>query len=254
MRNYAWLFLSIGLTFSLVGCGDSATGGAGSGGSGSGGSGASGGAGGAGTMATVSGTVRAASLDAGPGPVVAGAMVSVGGSSNTTTTDPDGNFSIMAPTGTVMILTTTPEKPNWGSLFAENVPAGGRTGLEVEVIPEALVGQLAADLGVTPDNATGIVAVVFDETTIVGGETAGIVADTSDISFVFDDQDAAVEDDTLIAGGGSEVIFLNVDPAATVRADAVSTAQQGCPHEFPDATYSVLEKVLTEIDVVCAVQ
>jgi len=176
------------------------------------------------------------------------------GTSNTATTDVNGNFSIMAPTGTVLILTTTPGKPNWGSLFAENVPPGGRTGLEVEVIPEALVGQLAADLGVTPDNTKGIVAVVFDEDTTVGGETAGIVADTSDISFVFDDQDEAVEGDTLIAGGGSEVIFLNVDPAATVRADAVSTAQQGCPHEFPNATYSVMAKVLTEIDVVCAVQ
>jgi hypothetical protein len=181
-------------------------------------------------------------------------MVSVGCSSNTTTTDPDGNFSIMAPTGTVMILTTTPEKPNWGSLFAEIVPSGGLADLEVEVIPEALVGEIGAALGVAPDASKGIVAVVFNEDTTVGGETAAIVADTGDISFVFDDQDEAVEGDTLIAGGGSEVIFLNVDPAATVRADAVSTAQQGCPHEFPNATYSVMVKVLTEIDVVCAVQ
>jgi len=249
MRKYAWLFLSIGLTFSLVGCGDSES-------SGGGGSGASGGTGGASTMATVSGTVRAASLDAGPGPVVAGAMVSVGGPSNTTTTDLDGNFSITAPTGTVMILTTTPEKPNWGSLFAEIVPSGGIAGLEVEVIPDALVGQLAADLGVVPDASKGIVAVVFNEDTTVGGETAAIVADTSDISFIFNAAEAPEEGDALCGETdcGSEVIFLNVDPAATVRADAVSTAQQGCPHEFPDATYSVLEKVLTEIDVVCAVQ
>jgi len=243
MRNYAWLFLSIGLTFSLVGCGDSGS----SGGGGSGGSGA---------MVTVTGQVTAATTGVGSGPVVADATVEVVGTSNTATTDVNGNFSIMAPTGTVLILTTTPGKPNWGSLFAENVPAGGRTGLEVEVIPEALVDQLAADVGVTPDNTKGIVAVAFDETTIVGGETAGIVADTSDISFIFNAADEPEEGDTLCGETdcGSEVIFLNVDLAATVRADAVSTAQQGCPHEFPDATYSVLEKVLTEIDVVCAVQ
>lgn len=240
----------MGLTFSLVGCGDSATGGAGSGGSGSGGSG------GSGTMVTVTGQVTAATTGDGSGPVVADATVEVVGTSNTATTDVNGNFSIMAPTGTVMILTTTPEKPNWGSLFAEIVPSGGIAGLEVEVIPDALVGQLAADLGVTPDNTKGIVAVVFDEDTIVGGETAGIVADTSDISFIFNAADEPEEGDTLCGETdcGSEVIFLNVDPAATVRADAVSTAQQGCPHEFPNATYSVLEKVLTEIDVVCAVQ
>jgi hypothetical protein len=50
------------------------------------------------------------------------------------------------------------------------------------------------------------------------------------------------------------VIFLNVDLADTVTASAISTAQQGCPQEFQNATYSVLEKVLTEIDVVCALQ
>jgi hypothetical protein len=189
-------------------------------------------------MATVSGTVRAASLDPGPGPVVAGAMVSVGGASNTTTTDLDGNFSITAPTGTVMILTTTPEKPNWGSLFAEIVPSGGIAGLEVEVIPDALVGEIGAALEAVPDVSKGIVAVVFDE------------------AFIFNAADEPEEGNTLCGETdcGSEVIFLNVDPAATVRADAVSTAQQGCPHEFADATYSVLEKVLTEIDVVCAVQ
>jgi len=207
-------------------------------------------------MVTVTGQVTAATTGAGSGPVVADATVEVVGTSNTATTDVNGNFSIMAPTGTALILTTTPGKPNWGSLFAENVPAGGIAGLEVEVIPDALVGEIGAALEAVPDVSKGIVAVVFNEDTTVGGETAGIVADTSDISFIFNAADEPEEGDTLCGETdcGSEVIFLNVDLAATVRADAVSTAQQGCPHEFPDATYSVLEKVLTEIDVVCAVQ
>ena len=123
-------------------------------------------------------------------------------------------------------------------------------------IPDALVGEIGAALEAVPDVSKGIVAVVFDEDTTVGGETAGIVADTSDISFIFNAAEQPEEGFTLCGETdcGSEVIFLNVDPAAMVRADAVSTAQQGCPHEFPEATYSVLEKVLTEIDVVCAVQ
>jgi hypothetical protein len=232
----------MGLTFSLVGCGDSATGGAGSG--------ASGGTGGAGTMATVSGTVRAASLDTGLGPVVAGAMVSVGGSSNTTTTDPDGNFSIMAPTGTVMIMTTA--DGNWGSLFAENVPAGGVTGLDVEVIPDALVGEVAAALEATVDESKGLVAVVFDDTTTVGGESASISAN-NELSFIFNAADEPEEGDALcgVADCGSEVFFLNTDVAATVTATATNAGSQPCALEFPGASYSVQAKVLTEIDVFC---
>ncbi len=149
MRKYAWLFLSIGLTFGLVGCGDSES--AGSGGSG-GGSGGSGGSGGGGTMATVTGTVSAASIDGDPTPV-AGATVSIVGTTNTATSDAEGNFSITAPTGTVMFLTTADR--NWGSLFAENVPAGGVTGLDVEVIPDALVGEVAAALEATVNESKG---------------------------------------------------------------------------------------------------
>ena len=244
MRKYAWLILSIGFTFSLVGCADEENGGGGGGSAGSGGSG------GSGTMVAVTGTVRESSTDDLPGPTVANATVSVVGS-NSTTTDPAGNFSLMAPTGTRLFLTEA--TGNWGSLFAEIVPVGGISGLEVEVIPDALVDEIADGFTTSADTAKGIVAVVFDETTTVGGETASISA-TSELSFVFDDQEEPVETDTLIAGGGSEVIFLNVDLADTVTASATSTAQQGCPPEFQNATYSVLEKVLTEIDVVCAVQ
>jgi hypothetical protein len=201
-------------------------------------------------MATVSGTVRAASLDTGLGPVVAGAMVSVGGSSNTTTTDPDGNFSIMAPTGTVMILTTA--DGNWGSLFAENVPAGGVTGLDVEVIPDLLVGEVAAALEATALESKGLVAVVFDDTTTAGGETASISAN-SELPFIFNAADEPEEGDTLcgVADCGSEVFFLNTDVAATVTATATNAGSQPCPLEFPGASYSVQAKVLTEIDVFC---
>jgi hypothetical protein len=185
--------------------------------------------------------------------VVADATVEVVGTSNTATTDVNGNFSIMAPTGTVLILTTTPGKPNWGSLFAEIVPAGGIAGLEVEVIPDALVGDIGAALQVAPDASKGIVAVVFDEDTTVGGETAGIVADTSDISFIFNAADEPEEGDALCGETdcGSEVIFLNTDVAATVTATATNASAQSCPLEFPGASYSVQAKVLTEIDVFC---
>ncbi|MDH3653955.1 MAG: carboxypeptidase-like regulatory domain-containing protein [Myxococcales bacterium] len=245
MRIFVRLFLSVGLTLSLVGCGDSESGGSG-GTAGSGGSGGAGGSGGS-SMVTVTGTVSAAALDGNSTPVE-GATVSVVGTSNTATTDAGGNFSVMAPTGTVMFLNTA--AGNWGSLFAENVPAGGLAGLDVEVIPDALVDAISDALVTTADTSRGLVAVTFDETTTVGGETASISA-ASETSFVFDDLDEPVEGDTLVAGGGSEVIFFNVDLAGSVSATATSSAFQPCPLEFPSATYTVQAKVLTEIDVFC---
>jgi hypothetical protein len=201
-------------------------------------------------MVTVTGTVTAASVDNGVEPPVADATVRVVGTSNTATSDAEGNFSIMAPTGTVMFLTTA--DGNWGSLFAENIPAEGRSGLEVEVIPDALVGEVADALEATVDESKGLVAVVFDDTTTVGGETASI-SSSSELSFIFNAGDNPEEGDTLCGETdcGSEVLFLNTDVAATVTATATSASAQPCPLEFQGASYSVQAKVLTEIDVHC---
>jgi hypothetical protein len=238
MRKYAWLFLSIGLTFGLVGCGDSGSGSAGSGGTGGGG-----------TTATVTGTVSAAAVTGNSEPL-AGATVKLAGTSNSVTSDVNGDFSITVPVGLVMFLNTA--DAHWGSLFAENVPPGGLSNLDVEVIPDTLVDGIAGELLTTADTGKGIVAVVFDETTTVGGETASISA-ASELPFVFDDQDDPVESDTLcgVADCGSEVFFLNTDVAATVTATATNAGSQPCALEFPGASYSVQAKVLTEIDVFC---
>lgn len=244
MRNYAWLFLSVGLVFSLVGCGDS-----GNGSGGSGGSAGSGGSGGSGTMVAVTGTVSAAALEGEP-TALAGATVSVVGTSNTATSDADGNFSIMAPTGTVIFVATA--AGNWGSQVADMVPSGGLDGLDLEVIPDGLATAIAAVLEVQIDPTEGLVAVSFDEDTVQGGETTTI-SSPSGGSFIFDTDDAPVIGAVLIEGGGSEAIFFNVDLADTVTADATSP-QDTCPPEFPDAVYSVQAKVLTENDVVCPVQ
>ena len=204
-------------------------------------------------MATVTGTVTAASVEEGVTTPVAGASVRVVGTSNTATSDAQGDFSIMAPIGTVVFLNTA--EGNWGSLFAENVPAGGLTDLDVEVIPDALVGEVAAALEATVDESKGLVAVVFDDTTTEGGETASISAN-SELPFVFDapPDEAPVESFTLIANGGSEVLFLNTDVSASVTVTAMSSTMNPCPLEFPGVTYPVQAKVLTEIDVVCPVQ
>ena len=242
MRRYTWLFLSIGLVFSLVGCGGSGNGNGGSGGSGSGGSG------GSGTMVTVTGTVAAAALE-GEATALGGATVSVVGTSNTATSGPDGSFSIMAPVGTMMFQATA--EGHWGSLFAENVPEAGLTDLEVEVLPDALVSTVASIFETTADESKGLVAVFFDEDTTSGDESASLSA-TSELSFIFDADDEPVEGDTLCgeAGCGSDVIFINTDVGA-VTATALNASSQPCPLEYPSASYSVQAKMFTEIDVYC---
>jgi hypothetical protein len=150
----------------------------------------------------------------------------------------------------VLLLSTA--QGHWGSLFAQNVPAGGLADLEIEVIPDALVTEIATALETTADTNKGIVAVVFDEDTAVGGENAEISV-TNELSFVFNEAEEPEEGSTLIAGGGAEVIFINTDVASPVTATAASAGAQSCPPEFPGVAYSVRAKVLTEIEVVCPV-
>jgi hypothetical protein len=245
MHRYAWLFLSTGLVFSLVGCGDSENGDGGSGGSAG-----TGGSGGSGAMVEVSGVVTAASLDA-PDSPFEGATVSVVGTSNTATSDAQGNFSVMAPTGTVTFSTTA--AGHWGEQLAQHVPSTGRDDIELQVLPDALVDTIADEFGTTADPSKGLVAVGFDEDSVVGGETASISAN-SELSFVFDAEEAPLEGDTLVAGGGSEVIFVNADVTAQLTTTATSADDLPCPPELPDATFSVEAKVLTQIEVICPVQ
>lgn len=202
-------------------------------------------------QAPVTGTVYAAVAEDMQGPTVANATVSVGSSS--TSSDANGNFSLMVPTGTQLLLSEAAD--SWGELVAADVPAGGLSGLELEVIPDALWGEIAGEVGVVPNTSKGTVAVIFVEPPFitVGGETASISAN-SELSFVFDAAGDPVESDALVADGGSEVFFLNVELADEVTATATTTTQQTCPHAFPDAAYPVMEKVLTIIDVSCPVQ
>jgi len=55
----------------------------------------------------------------------------------------------------------------------------------------------------------------------------------------------------LVAGGGAEVIFANVDVSANVMPTARDASDQDCSFEFPDAVYPSQAKVLTEVAMVC---
>jgi hypothetical protein len=235
MRNYAWLFLSIGLTFSLVGCGDSGS------------SGGSGGSGGSGT-ATASGVVMEAA-DPNDIPFV-GATVSVG--SATATSGQGGSFTIQSPVGTQLFLTEA--AGHWGTLLPDEIPSGGRNDLELQVIPDMFVADIGTELGIAVDPTKGIVSVSFDEDTAAVGDKATISAGSAG-SFVFDANGDPVPGNALLAGGVAnddvEVIFVNVDLTNQVTVTASNAADQPCLQDFPNLVYPVQEKVLTEVEVSC---
>ena len=230
MRKYAWLFLSIGLTFSLVGCGDS-------------GSSGGGGSGGSASTATVSGTVYNAVLDGEPTELVGATVAVVGGQS--TTSVAGGAFSLDAPVGTVMFLTTAPNA--WGELLTAEVPAGGEDMAEAEVVPDALVAEIATALDKTIDPAKGMVIVEFDAEVAVGGETADL-GSSYGFAFVFRANGDVEIGNQLEAGDDAQVLFANVD----VTSDVMPSAGMGggsCTLEFPSTTFPSEAKVFTIVDV-----
>lgn len=244
MRTCAWLFLSFGLVLGLHGCGeDENTGGTGN----TTGTGNTGGGGGG--TAMVSGTVLAAVGDDDVG--VEGATVSVVGSPGTSTTSgPGGTFELEVPVGSLFLHATT-ETDFWGVAAYEVVPAGGATEVELELISEDEVGQVELALGKTADPAKGIVALIFvdsDTATAVGGETATL-SEADDFSFVFDDEDTPVEGTELIAGGGTDLIFVGVGLTDSLTVTATDAADAPCPTDA--ATYPVLAKTITDVELNC---
>lgn len=236
MRRYAWLILSIGLTASLVGCGDSGSNGSG----GSGGSAGTGGSGGGNGTAIVSGTAYSAALEGEPAPLEGATVSVVGGAS--TTSGADGTFSLEAPVGTAMFLTTAADA--WGELQTGEVPAEGAAGAEVEVIPDALVAGISAALMQTVDPAKGMVTVEFDQDLAVGGESADL-GSTYGFAFVFDAAGNPVLGTELEAGADPIIIFANVD----VTSDVMPSAS--CPLDFPSTSFPSQAKVFTVVDVTC---
>jgi hypothetical protein len=239
MRKYAWLFLSIGLTFALVGCGDSES-------SGSGGSAGSGGSGGSGT-ATVSGIVSSAALE-GDGTPLAGATVLVVETTTTTTSGADGSFSIETPVGIATFLVTAAD--TWGELTVADVPAAGVDTAEGEVVPDALVAAVAEALMETIDPTKAMVVVEFDLEAPVGGEAADLGANY-DFAFVFNADDEPVLGNELLAGGDTIVLFANVDVSADVMPTAMNSGGAACALDPAGVAYPSQAKVFTAVEAVC---
>jgi hypothetical protein len=179
---------------------------------------------------------------------LAGATVSVMGTSTTATSGGDGTFSLEAPVGTVMFLTTASD--SWGEILADEVGPGGLSMLDPEVIPDALVAAVEAALMETVDPAKALVGVEFNVDPVVGGESADLGVGY-DFAFTFDSNGDPVVGTDLVAGGDAIVIFANVDVSADVMPTATASGGGSCALEFPSAVYSSQAKVFTAVDVIC---
>jgi len=245
MRKHAWLFLSIGLVFSLGGCGDSESGNGTGGTGGTGGSGGSGGSGGGSGTATVSGTVYTAELE-GEGTELDGATVAVVGPNGASdTSGPNGAFSLQAPVGIGMFRTTALDA--WGELTTADVPVGGEDMAEAEVVPDTLVDTVAGLLVETIDPEKGMVIVEFDSELATGGESADL-GSSYGFAFVFRANGDVEKGNELEAGDDAQVLFANVDITSDVMPSA-STGGGSCTLAFPSTTFPSEKKVFTIVDV-----
>jgi hypothetical protein len=144
-------------------------------------------------------------LEGDPTPL-AGATVRVVGTTTMTTSGIDGSFSLEAPVGIGVFLTTAAGA--WGELVVGDVPAAGIDIADAEVVPDELVADIADALGETIDPTKAMVVVEFDLDVAAGGETADLGA-TYGFAFVINADDEPVLGNQLIAGGETIVLFAN---------------------------------------------
>lgn len=245
MSSNSWIVLGLGLMLSAIGCGDS--GGGGSAGNGTGGTG-TGGTGGGGATATLSGIVSEAGEE-GDGPVVEGAAVAVVGSSESTTTNAAGEYTLEVPVGDHFVMASAAGA--WGTIELVDVPLGGAE-YDFEVLPDALIDEVSEALDEESDTALGLVAVNFDagENPAIGGETAELSV-VPGFSFTFSDEGMPTLSDALLADGSSDLIFVNVPLTDDLAVTPTGAEGWTCVLEAPEAQYPVVAKTLIEVEVLC---
>jgi hypothetical protein len=147
-----------------------------------------------------------------------------------------------------MFLTTAPDA--WGELETADVPAAGANTAEPEVVPDALVAAVSAELMQAIDPAKGIVTIEFDVDTAIGGESADLGSNYG-FAFVFDADGNPELGTELAAGADPIVIFANVDITLDVMPSASAAGGGDCPIEFPGTMYPSQAKVFTVVEATC---
>lgn len=179
----------------------------------------------------------------------AGATVSVLGTSLSTTTDQFGRFSFGVFAGDWFFQES--KEGTWGNIQLETVPPTGLADLELEIVSDALVAEVAEILMIDIDDAKGWVGVSFGSILGEGGETATL-SEPYVGALTPDADDNLVLSDKLLPGGGHDLEFLNVGvteelTVTPMGVDGVDT----CELTYPGTVYPVKAKFSTEVAVSC---
>jgi hypothetical protein len=195
-------------------------------------------------LTTVSGTVRLHPDDVGPSVPAADATVSVVGTSLSTTTDDDGNFSFDVFAGDWFLHAS--KEGTWTRIDLHNVPTSGSQDLSLSVTADAVMTQFEQALGRNIDDTKGAVWMDFyPGHSGLGGETA-----TLSESYEFGSTPGAngepVLSDKLLPDGDSTLQFWNVDltQELTVTPMGVEGVNQ-CRLSMPGTLYPVIAKAAT---------
>ncbi len=188
-------------------------------------------------QATVTGTVTYA----GSGAPAEGATVSVLGASVSTVTDAQGGFSLDVPVGSAFFQLS--KEGTWGQIELETVPNTGD--VRYELVEDSLVAEIEQSLMIEFSETQGVVDVIFNSPSGLGGETATLSV-PYDSSLTFDAAEQPVLSD--IPGGGEDLVFVGVDLTQELIVNPMGGGGVNtCDLENPGTVYPVLPKSFTRV-------
>jgi len=188
---------------------------------------------------SVTGTV----IYAGSGAPAENATVSVLGTPIGTVTDATGEFTLDVPVGSVFFQIS--KEGTWSQIELETVL--GISDFSFELVEDSLVADLEQLLMIELDETHGVVDVIFDAPSGLGGETATLSV-PYDSSLAFGADEEPTLSDQLLPGGGEDLVFVGVDLTEELTVnpmgvDGVNT----CALEDPATVYPVLAKHFTRV-------
>jgi hypothetical protein len=188
---------------------------------------------------TVTGTVTYA----GSGAPVDAATVSVLDTAVGTATDAQGRFTLDVPVGSVFFQIS--KEGTWGQIELEMVLT--TRDLTFEVVEDSLVAEIEEFLMIDFSETQGVVDVIFDSPSGLGGETATLSV-PFDSSLTFDAAEQPVLSDQLVPGGGEDLVFVGVDLTEELIVSPMGVGGvNACDLENPGTVYPVLVKSFTRV-------